>query len=102
MTDAVAGLAADLDRPQSEGLDDRASFPAGTKTNFSVSISTTALAGTVRTCSLAELSSMIRTNIPSLSRSSGLSVWARSGTVRVWGSTTAPTERSRAENSRSG
>ena len=30
---------------------------------------------------------MIRTNIPSLSRPSGLSVWARSGTVRVWGST---------------
>ena len=45
---------------------------------------------------------MICTNIPSLSRSSGLSVWARTETVRVWGSTMAPTERSRAENSRLG
>ena len=45
---------------------------------------------------------MIRTNISSLSRSSGLSVSASSETVRVKGSTTAPTESIRAENSRLG
>ena len=73
-------------------------LPDGTKTYFSVSISMTALAGTVRTCSLAELSSMIRTNMSSLSRSSGLSVWARKGDGSGLGVDHGPDDRSRAVN----
>jgi len=69
---------------------------------LAVAISTTAAAGTVIASSVAELSRKIRTNMRTLSRPSGLSVWARRGTVRVWGSITAPTERSRARKSRSG
>ena len=98
---AVARLAAELDRAEGVGMA-VLPFPAGRKTPFWFSISTTAAAGTIRSSSLVALSRTIRTNMPSLSMSSGLGVSARIGTVRVVGSTIAPIESSLASKERPG
>ena len=101
MTSAVADLAADFDGLEGEGPRGGA-LAGGDEDEFLAIHLDDRGGGDGQGLLAAELSRRIRTNIPALSKPSGFSVSARSGTVRVWGSTTDPTEMSRAWNSRPG
>ena len=98
---AVARLAAELDRAEGEGMR-RLSFPAGTKTPFWPSISTTARGGDGQDLLAGRAVEDDPHEHPELEQVVGVLGLGQDGTVRVWGSTIAPTESSLASNSRSG